>query len=90
MFAYKEEKERLKPLRGIPKAKMMCAVNNVSCVLKKIDIRNLTKLNNTMYAATTYFSELVGANKLPNTQKEPWWKRQLERKLMKLCRDWTL
>ena len=26
MFAYKEEKERLKPLHGIPKAKMMCAV----------------------------------------------------------------
>ena len=67
----------------------MCC-NNVSCVLNKIDIRNLTALNNTMYTATTYFSELVGANKIPNTQKEPWWKRWLDRKLKELCRDWTL
>ena len=57
MFPYKEGKERLRPLRCIPKAKMMCAVNNVSCVLQKIDIRHLAELNNTMYAATNYFSE---------------------------------
>ena len=49
--------------------------------LKKIDIRNLTELNNTMHAAAAYVTELVGANKLPKTKKEPWWKRRLEGKL---------
>ena len=38
MFVYKKEKEQLKSLRGIPKAKVKCAVNKVNCVLKKTDI----------------------------------------------------
>ena len=50
-------------------------------MLKKIDIQNLTELNNTMHAAAPYVTELVGANKLPKTKKEPWWKRRLEGKL---------
>ena len=37
-------------------------------MLKKIDIRNLTELSNTMYAAVAYVTELVGANKLPMTK----------------------
>ena len=39
-----ERKEQLKSLHGTPKAKVTCAVNRVNCVLKKIDIRNLTEL----------------------------------------------
>ena len=66
---------------------MKSAVNKVNCVLKKIDIQNLTELNNTIYAAAAYFSELVGGNKLPKTKKEPWWKRRLEGKLKELSRD---
>ena len=81
IFVHKKEKEQLKSLRGILKAKVKCTVNKVNCVLKKIDIRNLTELNNTMYAAAAYVTELVGANKLPKTKKEPWWKRRLEGKL---------
>ena len=52
--------------------------------LRKIDTGNLTELNNTMYAAA---AELVGANKLPNTKQEPWWKRRLEGKFKELSRD---
>ena len=87
IFVHKKEKEQLKSLRGILKAKVKCTVNKVNCVLKKIDIRNLTELNNTMYAAAAYVTELVGANKLPKTKKEPWWKRRLEGKLKELSRD---
>ena len=90
VFVYKKEKQQLKSLRGILKAKVKCAVNKVNCVLKKIDIRNLTELNNTMYAAAAYVTELVGANKLPETKKEPWWKRRLEGKLKELDRDLDL
>ena len=56
-------------------------------MLKKIDIRNLTELNNIMYAAAAYITELVGANKLPRAKKEPWWKRRLEGKLKELSQD---
>ena len=44
-------------------------MTKVNCVHKKIDNRNLTELKNTMYAAATYVTELVGANKLPKTKK---------------------
>ena len=84
---YKKEKQQLKSLRGIPKVKMKSAVNKVNCVLKKIDIQNLTELNNTIYTAAAYFTELVGGNKLTKTKKEPWWKRWLEGKLKELSRD---
>ena len=57
-------------------------------MLKKIDVRNLTELNNIMYAAAAaYITELVGANKLPRAKKEPWWKRRLEGKLKELSQD---
>ena len=78
------KKKQSKLLRAILKAKVKCAVNKVSCELKEIDIRNLTKLNKSMYAAATYVSKLVGANKLSKIKKEPRWKRQLERKLKEL------
>ena len=42
-----------------------------------------------MYAAAAYVFELVGANKLPKTKKEPWWKRRLEGKLKDLIEIWT-
>ena len=31
MFTYKKEKGQLKSLRGIPKAKVKCALNKVNC-----------------------------------------------------------
>ena len=87
IYVYKKEKEQLKSLHGIPKAKVKCSVNKVNCVLKKTDIRNLTELHNTMHTAAAYVTELVGANKLPKTKKEPWWKRWLEGKLKEPRRD---
>ena len=38
VFVYKKEKQQLKSLPEILKAKVKCAVNKVNCVLKKIDI----------------------------------------------------
>ena len=44
----------------------------------KIDIWNLAKLNNTMYAAAAVATEM-----------EPWWKTRLEGKLKELSwRNW--
>ena len=59
MFVYKKEKEQLKSLHGNPKTIGKYAVNNVSCVLTKLDFKNLTKLDNSMYAAAAYVSELA-------------------------------
>ena len=87
IFVYKKEKEQLKLSHGVPKAKVKCAANKVNCVLKKTDIQNVTELNNTMYAAAAYVSELAGVNKLPKTKNEPWWKSRLEEKFKELSRD---
>ena len=48
---------------------MKCDISKVNCVLKKIDIRNLTELNNTVYAVAAYVSELVGVNKPSKIKK---------------------
>ena len=71
MVVYKKEKEKLNSLRGVPKAKVKCVVNKVNCVVKKIDIWNLTEMNNTICAAAVYVPELVQANKLSKTKKKP-------------------
>ena len=87
IFVYQKKKEQLKSLFEISKAKMKCAVNKVKCVLKKIDIRNVTEQNNTLYAAAAYVTELVKDNKRPKTKKEPLWNGQLEGKLKELSQD---
>ena len=46
MFVHRKEKKQLTSLCGVPKAKVKCAVNKVSCVFKEIDIQNVTELNN--------------------------------------------
>ena len=88
LFVYKKRKEQLKSLSGIPKAKAECAMSKVNCLLKKIDIQNLTELNNTMYAAAAAcVTKSVGANKLLRTNKEPSWNRRLQKKLKELSLD---
>ena len=56
IFVCTKEKELLKSLCGVPKAKVKCTMNKVNCVLKKSDIRKLTELNNTVYAAAAHAS----------------------------------
>lgn len=55
MFPYKKEKKRLKSLRGIPKPMEVVQLCSSSCVLKKIESRNLKELNITMYATAAFF-----------------------------------
>lgn len=43
------------------------AVNKVNCALVEVETRNLTELNDVMYASAAYVSELVGANKTPKS-----------------------
>ena len=62
-----KKKGAIKDITKIPKAKVKCAVNKINCVLKRIQIEDLTELNNTKYGAAAYVFELVGANKIPNT-----------------------
>ena len=87
IFLYKKKKKQLKALRGIPKAKVKYVMNKVNCVHEKIDLRNLTELNDTMYAVTAYVTEQVGANKLLKTKKKLKCKRRLEKTLKELNRD---
>ena len=90
MFAYKKEKKQLKSLRGFSKAKVKCAVNKVNCVLKKIDILNLTELNNTTYAAQHMFLNWLELTNFQRQKMEPWWERRVDGKLNELKRDLDL
>ena len=63
------KKGAIKGITKIPKAKVKCAVNKINCVLYRIQIEDLTELNNTNYGATAYVFELVGANKIPKNKR---------------------
>ena len=45
-------------------------MNKINCLLKNIDIRHLTELNNTMHVPAAYVTKLVGANKIPKTNRQ--------------------
>lgn len=66
----KNKKVRLQPLHGICNAKVNSAVNKVNCVLVKIEIGNLTEMNNFAYGSAAYISKLVGDNKTPKKKKD--------------------
>lgn len=48
-------------------AEVKSAVNKVNCALVEVETRNLTELNDVMYASAAYVSELAGANKTPKS-----------------------
>ena len=63
----KHIKKWLQPLHGILMAEVKSAVNKVNCALVEVETRNLTELNDVMYASAAYVSELAGANKTPKS-----------------------
>ena len=77
----KLERTRLPCLRGINKGKLKSAVKKVDILLGKIEVGNITTTNDIIYAGAALVTEMVGANKLKSKQKEPWWKRRLEKQV---------
>ena len=71
----KETRERLPPLRGIEKHGLLEATRKVDEVMNKIEVGNITELNDLVYAGAGVVTEMLGVKNTKSTGMEPWWKR---------------
>ena len=75
----KETRERLSPLRGIEKHRLLEATRKVDEVMNKIEVGNITELNDLVYAGAVVVTEMLGVkNRKGTAEMEPWGKRRME------------
>ena len=74
----KEARKRLPPLRGIEKHRLFKANRREDEVMNKIEVGNITELNDLVYAGAVVVSEILGVKNRKSTRIEPWWKRRME------------
>ena len=79
---------RLPSLRGIDRRKLKISVQKVDAVLKKIETTDITSTNDLIYADAVIVNEIVGVKSSgKTTDKEPWWKRRLQKQVSELNKD---
>ena len=83
----KETRERLPPLRGIEKHRLLEDTRIVYDVMNRIVVRNITELNDLVYAGAVVVTEMSGVKNRKSTAMEPWWKRGIEGQVKKLNKD---
>ena len=74
----KETRERLPPLSGIEKHRLLEATRKVDEVMNKTEVGNITELNDLVYAGSVVFTKMLGVKNRKSTRMEPWWKRRME------------
>ena len=83
----KETRERLPPLRAIEKHRLLEATRKVDEVMNKIEVGNITELNDLVYAGAIVVTEMLGVKNRKSIGKEPWWERRMEAQLKQLSKD---
>ena len=72
----KETRERLPPIKGIEKHRLLEATRKVDEVMNKIEAGNTTELNDLLYAGVVVVMKMLGVKNRKSTGMEPWWKRR--------------
>ena len=67
----KETREKLPPPRGIEKHRLLEATRKVDEVLNKIEVGNITELNDLVYAGAAVVREMLGVKSRKSTGLEP-------------------
>ena len=80
----KETRERLPPLRGIEKHRLSEATGKVDEVMNKIEVGNITELNDLVYAGAMVITEMLRVNNRKISGIEPWWKWRIEAQVKQL------
>ena len=74
----RETRERLPPLRGIEKHRLLEVARKVDEVMNKIEVGNITELNDLVYASAVVVTEMLGVKNRKITGIGPLWKRRME------------
>ena len=65
----------------------MEATIKVDEVINKIEVGNITELNDLVYACSIVVTEMLGVKNRKSTRMEPWWKRRMEAQVKRLNKD---
>ena len=76
---------RLKSLRNVENGKIMKEVRKVNKALECVEVKDITEVNNTIWACANLITEKVSPAQEKN--RTPWWKRRLERKVKEIRKD---
>ena len=84
----KGRKDKLSPLRNVPKKKLLEETAKVDKVLSKFKTHSITKTNELFYAGAFVVTNRLGVkiDKVAG-RKEPMWKRRLQNKIKALRKD---
>ena len=83
----KETREILPPLRGVEKHRLLEATRKVDKVMNKIELRNITELNDLVYAGAAAVTEMLGLKNRKSTGMDLWWRRIIETQVKQLNKD---
>ena len=83
----KETREILPPLRGVEKHRLLEATRKVDKVMNKIELRNITELNDLVYAGAVSVTEMLGLKNRKSTGMDLWWRRIMETQVKQLNKD---
>ena len=83
----KETRERLPPLRGIEKHRLLENTRKVDEVMNKTEVGNITELNDLVYTGAVVVTEMLGVKKRKSTRMEPWWIRRTEAQIKQLNKN---
>ena len=72
----KEIRERLPPLRGIEKYRILEATRKVDEFMKKTEVGNITGLNDLVYAGAVVVIKMFEVKNRKCTEVDPWWKKE--------------
>ena len=67
----KDTRESLPQLRGIDKHRLLGATRKVDEVMNKIEVRNITELNDLVYAGAVLVEEMLGVKNRKSTGMKP-------------------
>ena len=74
----KETRERLPPLKGNERHRLLETTRKVDEVMNKIEVGNITELNDLVYAGVVVVTEALAVKNENNTGMKPWWKRRMQ------------
>ena len=83
----RQQRERLPPLRGIDSKKLKEVVSKVNAVLGKVQVEDITHVNDLMYGGAALVTDMVGMRRKQKENKVPWWRRRLEEQVRQLNKD---
>ena len=82
-----ETRERLPLLWGIEKHRLLEATRKVDEVMNKIEVGNITELNDLVYAGAVVITEILGVKNRKSIGMEPLLKRRMEAQVKQLNKD---